>query len=139
MFNLCSSATSTIGKLGYSNSFLYFLIIHGCSRAGGRAVNLGGQAFIRGGQSLKISTKGAVFIRVSMLIEGAKHVEWRARPPGAGHGCLERPLSPVRSSTLMRSVDFSRSVSRLSFIQASEVKGFLVLCNKLQQTDRVYS
>ena len=33
------------------------------------------------GQSLKLSTKAAVFKRVSMLIGGAKHVDWGARPP----------------------------------------------------------
>ena len=47
----------------------------------------GGQAFIRGGQSLKLSTKTAVFIRISLLIGGAKHVD-RGRqaplPPDAG-------------------------------------------------------
>ena len=41
------------------------------TRAGGRAVDLGGQAFIRGGQSLKLSTNVAVFKRVSLLIGGS--------------------------------------------------------------------
>ena len=31
-----------------------------------------------GGQSLKLSSKVAVFKRVSLLIEGAKHVDWGA-------------------------------------------------------------
>ena len=39
----------------------------------------GGQAFIRRGQSLKLSTKTAVFKRVSLLIGGAKHVDWRGQ------------------------------------------------------------
>ena len=39
------------------------------------------------GQSLKLSTKAAAFKRVSLLIEGAKHVDWGARPAfGAGPG-----------------------------------------------------
>ena len=37
-----------------------------------------GQAFIKGGQSLFLSTKAAVFKRVSLLIRGAKHVDWGA-------------------------------------------------------------
>ena len=42
-------------------------------RAGCRAVDLGEQAFIRGrpGQSLKLSTKAALFKRVNLLIEEA--------------------------------------------------------------------
>ena len=39
---------------------------------------LGGQAFIRGGQSLKLSTKAAVFKRESLLIGGAKHADGEA-------------------------------------------------------------
>ena len=34
-----------------------------------------GQAFIRGDQSLKLSTKAAAFKRVSLLIGGAKHID----------------------------------------------------------------
>ena len=41
----------------------------------------GGQAFIRRGQSLKLSTKTAVFKRVSLLIGGATHVDWRGQAP----------------------------------------------------------
>ena len=36
----------------------------------------GGQAFFRGGQNLKLSTKAAVFKRVSLLIGGPKRVNW---------------------------------------------------------------
>ena len=54
-------------------------------RAGGRTVDVGGQAFIRGGQSLKLSTAATVFKRVSLLIEGPKHVDWGWQAPlGAG-------------------------------------------------------
>ena len=47
--------------------------------------NSRGQALIREGQSLKLSTKAAVFKRVSLLIGGGKHVNWGGaaspRPP----------------------------------------------------------
>ena len=48
------------------------------TRAGGRAVDLGGAKRLSGGQSLKLSTKAAVFKRVSLLIGGGggKHVDW---------------------------------------------------------------
>ena len=48
----------------------------------------GGQAFVRGGQSLKLSTKAAVFKRVSLLIGGggSKHVDW------GGQASLARAL-----------------------------------------------
>ena len=44
---------------------------------------LRGQAFIEEGgrQSLKLSTKVAVFKKVSLLIEGAKHVNWGGQAP----------------------------------------------------------
>ena len=63
------------------------------SRAGGRAVGFGGgggrrfsegvgKRFSDGGQSLKLSTKAAVFKRVSLLIAGgAKHVSWGSQAP----------------------------------------------------------
>ena len=55
-------------------------------RAGGRAVDLGGPSVCQGGgQSLKISTKAAAFKKASLLIGGAKYVDWGARPTlGAG-------------------------------------------------------
>ena len=43
--------------------------------------NQGGQAFIRGSQSLKLSTKADVYKKVSLLIGGGKHVDWGARLP----------------------------------------------------------
>ena len=46
----------------------------------------GGQLFIRGGQSLKLSTKAAVFKQESLLNGGAKHVKcgeaWPPLAPG---------------------------------------------------------
>ena len=53
----------------------------------------GGQAFIRGGQNLKLSTKVAVFKRESLLIRRTKHVDWGARLPWP-------PLAPA----LMQSI-----------------------------------
>ena len=47
-----------------------------------------GQALIREGQSLKLSTKAAVFKRVSLLVGGAKHVNWGAASP-------RPPLAPA--------------------------------------------
>ena len=44
-------------------------------RAGGRAVDLGGPSVYQGGQSLKLSTETAVFKRVSLLTEEARHVD----------------------------------------------------------------
>ena len=57
------------------------------SRAGGRAVDLGGPSVYQGGggQSLKLSTKAAVFKRVSLLIGGVQE----ARPP-----CPPLPFGP---------------------------------------------
>ena len=49
---------------------------------------LGDHAFVNGGKSFKLSTKAAVFKRVSLLIGGAEHVDWGGRslwsPLGAG-------------------------------------------------------
>ena len=59
-----------------------------CPRAGARAVDLGEPSVYQGGQSLKLSTKTTVFKRVILLINGAKHVDWRGQAPwspiGAG-------------------------------------------------------
>ena len=44
-------------------------------RAGGRAVEVGGPSVYQGEKNLKISTKADIFKRVSLLIEGAKHVD----------------------------------------------------------------
>ena len=68
--------TSLTGVLwGYSLRTSFNLV-----RAGARAVDLDGQAFIRGDQNLKLSTKADVFKIESLLIGGAKHVDWGARP-----------------------------------------------------------
>ena len=40
------------------------------ARTGGRAVDLGGPSVYQGGQNLKLSTKAAVFKKVSLLIGG---------------------------------------------------------------------
>ena len=45
-------------------------------------VDLGGQAFMRGGQSLKLSTKTAVFKRVSFLVGGPSMSIGGPDPPG---------------------------------------------------------
>ena len=52
-------------------------------RAGARAVNLRGPSVYKRGQSLKLSTKAAVFKRASFLIGGggAKNVDWNDGPP----------------------------------------------------------
>ena len=77
-FAACSSEIRTF--LGLKN------VKH--PRAGARAVDLGGQAFIRGGQSLKLSTKAAVFKKLSLLIGGPSMSIGEVRPPwpllGAG-------------------------------------------------------
>ena len=51
------------------------------TRAGGKAVDLGGPSGYQGGQSFKLSTKAAVFKRVSLLIGGPSS-PWP--PLGAG-------------------------------------------------------
>ena len=61
----------------------------------------GGQAFIREGQSLKLSTKAAVFIRESLLIGGTKHVDWVARPP-TPPGAYPAGLQSFTISTTVR-------------------------------------
>ena len=73
--------------LGSSFCIIINFLCH--NRACARAVDLGGQAFVRGGQGLKLSTKAAVFKRVSLLIGEAKHVDWRARLP------CPPPLAPA--------------------------------------------
>ena len=50
-------------------------------RAGARTVDLGRPSVHQGGQSLKLSTKAAVFKRVSLLIGEAKHVDWGNQAP----------------------------------------------------------
>ena len=54
------------------------------SRAGARAVDLGGPSVYQGGgASLKLSTKAAVFEIEILLKRGAKHVDWGDQaPPG---------------------------------------------------------
>ena len=55
-------------------------------RGGGRAIDLvGPRVYQGGGQSLKLSTKAAVFKRVSKLVDwgggGCKHVDWEGAGP----------------------------------------------------------
>ena len=45
-----------------------------------------------GGQSLKLSTKTAVFKRARLLIGEAKHVDWGARPPCSPFGASPDPM-----------------------------------------------
>ena len=61
----------------------YFNTLH---RAGDRAVDLGrAKRLLGGAKSLKLSTTAAIFQKVSLLIEAAKHVDWGCLPPlGAG-------------------------------------------------------
>ena len=53
-------------------------------RAGVRAVELrggGGASVFQEDQGLTLSTKAAVFKRVSLLIRGAKHIDWEGQTP----------------------------------------------------------
>ena len=50
------------------------------TRAGGRAVDLGGPSVHQGGQSLELSAKAAVFKRVSLLIGGSS-IDWVGQAP----------------------------------------------------------
>ena len=64
-------------------------ICRGPTRAGGRAVDLGGPSVYQGSQSLKLSTKAAVFKRVSLLIGRGKACRLGSQAP------LFSPLVPV--------------------------------------------
>ena len=78
---------------------------------------LGGAKRLSGGQSLKLSTKASVFKRASLLIGGANHVNWGARPAlalalaaSAGKCCrqilLAQNIVLVAYHTVTKSLDF---------------------------------
>ena len=54
------------------------------TRAGARAVDLGAQSVYQEGQSLKLSTKAAVFKRVGLLIKMSGH-SWPPLAPAMAH------------------------------------------------------
>ena len=67
-------STRNLRKYKYRSCFCDVIIseLITQARAGARAVDLGGQAFVRKGQSSKLSTKATVFKRVSLLIGGGQ-------------------------------------------------------------------
>ena len=71
--------------------YFLFLLCHTQSqslRQSSRLRGPVGQELIRGGQSMKLSTKAAVLKRVSLLIGGGKHADWGGLSPWP-------PLSPA--------------------------------------------
>ena len=78
------------GECTEDNSFIALRDFIG-TRAGARAVDLGGPNVCQGGQSLKLSTKATVFKRVRLLIGGrsmpsVKHGQAPLPPPPLGAG-----------------------------------------------------
>ena len=76
-----SSGKNENRDISYANNSYVFLCMEAkCSfpdsRAGAGAVDLGGSSVYQRGQNLKLNTKAAVFKRESLLIEGAKQVDW---------------------------------------------------------------
>ena len=81
---------------------LIIFVLHSC-RAGSRAVNLEGPSVYQGGAKCEIKHKATVFKRVSLLIGGAKHVDWGARPGP--------PLAPALHSCLLFANYLSKKLS----------------------------
>ena len=74
----------------------YYTVLH--TRAGGRAVDLGGPSVNQGGQSLKLITETVVFKQVSLLIGGPSMSVWGLDPP-APHWC--RPCCTPKDQLIL--------------------------------------